>query len=250
MKRIAIALLAGVAAVVGVGHSASAADLSWTGFYIGVHGGAAWQSTPGWNFTDPNGIFLGVNLGGSSALGAVAGLQVGYNWQFTPVWVVGAEGDFSWTSLSDHRTDALFVPVPPGSPLGGSSLAMSSNTEWLSSLRAKIGYNGLWNTLFYATGGGAIRQTEYSAQAIVTPATVSNTSFTNVKGGWVAGAGAEWMATPNILLRVEYLYYGFTNNQSASAPWFQNLAALAIPANYSWGRENIQVFRIAGSYKF
>jgi outer membrane immunogenic protein len=248
MKRIDIALFAGIAAVVGFGHNASAADLSWTGFYIGVHGGAAWQSTPGWNFTDPNGIFLGVNLGGSSALGAVAGLQVGYNWQFTSVWVVGAEGDFSWTSLSDHRTAALFLP--PASPLGGSSVAMSSNPEWLSSLRAKIGYNGLWNTLFYATGGGAIRQTEYAAQAVVTPATVSNTSFTNVKGGWVAGAGAEWMATPNILLRVEYLYYGFTNNQSASAPWFQNLAALAIPANYSWGRENIQVFRIAGSYKF
>jgi outer membrane immunogenic protein len=245
MKRIAIALFAGI---VGFGHSASAADLSWTGFYIGVHGGAAWLSTPGWNFTDPNRTLLGANLGGSSALGAVAGLQVGYNWQFTAVWVVGAEGDFSWTSLSDHRTDALFLP--PASPIVGSSVAMSSNPEWLSSLRAKIGYNGLWNTLFYATGGGAIRQTEYAAQAILTPATVSNTSFTNVKGGWVAGAGAEWMATPNILLRVEYLYYGFTNNQSASAPWFLNLAALAIPANYSWGRENIQVFRIAGSYKF
>jgi opacity protein-like surface antigen len=70
------------------------------------------------------------------------------------------------------------------------------------------------------------------------------------KGGWVAGAGAEWMATPNILLRAEYLYYAFSNNQSASAPWFPIVAALAIPANYSWGRENIQVFRIAGSYKF
>jgi outer membrane immunogenic protein len=248
MKRIAIALFAGIAAVVGFGHNASAADQSWTGFYIGVHGGAAWQSTPGWNFTDPNGTFLEVNFGESNPLGAVAGLQVGYNWQFTPVWVVGAEGDFSWTSLSDHRTASLFLP--PASPLGGSSVAMSSNTEWLSSLRAKIGYNGLWNTLFYATGGGAIRQTEYSAQGVVTPVTVSNTSFTNVKGGRGAGAGAEWMATPNILLRVEYLYYGFTNNQSASAPWFMNVAALPRPANYSWGREDIQVFRIAGSYKF
>ena len=55
MKRFAIALLAGVAAVAGLGYSASAADLavppppppapSWTGFYIGVHGGAAWQSS-------------------------------------------------------------------------------------------------------------------------------------------------------------------------------------------------------------
>ena len=54
MKRVAIALLAGVAAVAGLGYSASAADLavkaaplppapSWTGFYLGVHAGAAWQ---------------------------------------------------------------------------------------------------------------------------------------------------------------------------------------------------------------
>ena len=55
MKRVAIALLAGVAAVAGLGYSASAADLrvapapapplpSWTGFYIGAHAGAAWQN--------------------------------------------------------------------------------------------------------------------------------------------------------------------------------------------------------------
>ena len=51
MKRFAIALLAGVAALAGLGHAASAADLaipppppplpSWTGFYIGAHAGAA-----------------------------------------------------------------------------------------------------------------------------------------------------------------------------------------------------------------
>ena len=67
MKRIAIALLAGVAAVAGLGHAASAADLaipppppplpSWTGSIIGAHAGAAWQQTPDWKFNDPNGFF-------------------------------------------------------------------------------------------------------------------------------------------------------------------------------------------------
>jgi outer membrane immunogenic protein len=63
MKRVAIAVLAGVAAVAGLGYGASAADLavappppppSWTGFYVGVHAGAAWQSAPQWSFDDPN----------------------------------------------------------------------------------------------------------------------------------------------------------------------------------------------------
>ena len=67
MKRVAIALLAGVAAVAGLGYSASAADLRvapapapvlpiWTGFYVGAHAGAAWQRGADWTFQDPNGV--------------------------------------------------------------------------------------------------------------------------------------------------------------------------------------------------
>ncbi len=65
MKRIAIALLTS-AAVVGLSQAASAADLAvkaapppapvptWTGLYIGVHGGAAWHVHPErGTFTDP-----------------------------------------------------------------------------------------------------------------------------------------------------------------------------------------------------
>jgi outer membrane immunogenic protein len=113
MKRVAVAVLAGVAAVVGLGHAASAADLaippppppppSWTGFYIGVHAGAAWQSSKDWNFVDPFGHILPVTLTGSAPLGAVGGIQGGYNWQFAPAWVLGVEGDISWSSLGDNR---------------------------------------------------------------------------------------------------------------------------------------------------
>ena len=116
MKRIAIALLTS-AAVVGLSQAASAADLAvkaappppapvptWTGLYIGVHGGAAWQSTPTWNFTDPTGVLANQSITGTSNLGAVGGLQAGYNWQVLPVWVLGVEGDISWTSLQAQNT--------------------------------------------------------------------------------------------------------------------------------------------------
>ena len=120
MKRIAIALLAGVAAVAGLSYSASAADLavapaplavpSWTGFYIGAHVGAAWQNFSSGSIDDPNGFLASGALPGGSALGAVGGFQAGYNWQFAPAWVVGVEGDFSWTSLSDQRGGAGVWP--------------------------------------------------------------------------------------------------------------------------------------------
>ncbi len=70
MKRVAIALLTG-AALVGLNQVASAADMAvkaapppaplptWTGFYVGVHAGPAWQSNPSWSFNDPNGVITG-----------------------------------------------------------------------------------------------------------------------------------------------------------------------------------------------
>jgi outer membrane immunogenic protein len=272
MKRIVIALLAGVAAVASLGYTASAADLrvapapapapvaNWNGFYIGFHGGAAWQSTPGWNFLDPNfaafGGTLSVISDGGTALGGVGGVQGGYNWQFAPAWVAGIEGDFSWASLSDHRTSGPIVAVLVNP---ASTVQMSANTEWLSSVRGKLGFVGLWNTMFYATGGVAWAKTEYAGQATIpagsggAPNTfVAANSFNRTNTGWVAGAGAEWMATTNILLRAEYLYYNFNGGTSAEGVYGPPNAATARPVNFAWNSDNynVQVFRVAASYKF
>ena len=277
MKRVAIALLAGVAAVAGLGHAASAADLaipppppplpSWTGFYIGAHAGAAMQTgTPDWQFNDPNGFFstTDLNRSGNSALGGVGGFQAGYNWQFAPSWVVGVEGDISWASLSDHRTTGPLL-TPLGNIAGGnlSAVSMSANTQWLASARGKLGFTGwLNNTMFYATGGVAWENVEYAATLTaagggpgpfpgVVPQANSVTSFSTTKSGWVAGGGAEWQATTNILLRAEYLYYNFNNNVTGSAGTSPAIpVTLPLPFNYNWSKDNVQVFRVAGSYKF
>jgi opacity protein-like surface antigen len=82
---------------------------TWTGLYLGVHGGAAWQSAPNWSAVDPNGVTAPATLTGSTNLGAV----------------------------------------------GGSSLQMSANTQWLASARGKFGYAAWNNTLLYVTGGAA-----------------------------------------------------------------------------------------------
>ena len=262
MKRTAI--LAAIAASTFMAQAAYAAYLrvapapppvapvaSWNGFYIGVHGGGAWQSTPSWTLTDPNLILATTPVtSGGTQLGAVGGLQAGYNWQFAPTWVAGIEGDFSWASLADHRVEApLFSPT--GILRAGNSVSMSANTEWLSSIRAKLGFVG-WNTLWYATGGGALANMEYAATSFVGPAGSLNsvTSFNTTKSGWVVGGGAEWMATTNILLRAEYLYYGINTSANGSAGVSPASAVWPLPVNYSWARDNVQVLRFAGSYKF
>jgi hypothetical protein len=56
------------------------------------------------------------------------------------------------------------------------------------------------------------------------------------------------MATPNILLRAEYLYYGIDSSNRLSSVAFPLPAPIPVPVN--WGKEHIQVFRVAASYKF
>jgi hypothetical protein len=58
-------------------------------------------------------------------------------------------------------------------------------------------------------------------------------------------------STTNILLGAEYLYYNFNNNVTGSAGTSPALpATLPLPFNYNWSKDNVQVFQVAGSYKF
>jgi outer membrane immunogenic protein len=266
MRRLAIALLAG-ATVLSVSKAAGAADMAvkalarppvlastWSGLYVGVHGGAAWQSAPNWSFADRPAllVFDPQTLTGTGNLGAVGGLQAGYNWQFAPAWVLGVEGDMSWASLADHRTLAPLT-FNGGTAMAGSSASMSANTQWLSSARTRIGYVGWNKTLLYFTGGAAWANVEYNGQSMVTflgsPVT-SQVSATTTKAGWVLGGGAEWMATSNIMIRAEYLYYNLNNNIALTGPVLPLQIGGTQTLTYGWSSYNVQVARVAASYKF
>ena len=272
MKRVTLcAALAGATVLI---QNASAADLAvraapplapvpaWTGLYIGVHGGGAWQSAPNWSAVDPNfrpGAigFAPQTLSANPGLGGVGGIQAGYSYQFAPAWVVGVEGDISWASLSDNRTVRGPNGVSPNTPV---ALSMSENTEWLASVRGKVGYVGWGNGLYYLTGGAAWRNTEYNAnwtevnQASQYFGHNFDVASTTTKGGWVLGGGAEYQVTSNIMLRGEYLYYGF--NDGFSQPVMKlgidglPRPAAPLPATFTWNSYNVQVGRVAVSYKF
>jgi outer membrane immunogenic protein len=133
---------------------------------------------------------------------------------------------------------------------------MSQNERWLASVRGKVGFTGWWNnTMLYATGGIAWANAEYTGTTNLGPlaaglgAPLSNTSVTTTNTGWVAGGGAEWQATTNILIRAEYLYYRINGGQDSSAPFTTPGGPLAA-VNYSFSNYNVQVARLAVSYKF
>jgi outer membrane immunogenic protein len=266
MRRVAIALLSG-ASVLTLTQFAVAADMAvkalatppgiaatWSGLYVGVHGGAAWQSAPNWSFADRP-VFLVFDpqtLTGSGNLGGVGGLQAGYNWQFAPTWVLGVEGDISWASLADHRTLAPLT-FNGGTAMSGTSASMSANTPWLSSARARIGYVAWNNTLLYFTGGAAWANIEYNGQAMATVAgtpVTAQVASTTTKTGYVLGGGAEWMATPNIMIRAEYLYYNLNNSLSLTGPVLPLQTSGSQTLTFGWSNYNVQVARVAASYKF
>jgi outer membrane immunogenic protein len=152
---------------------AAPAAFNWTGFYLGVHAGAA--------IVDAD-----VNFGGTTfsddSTGFIGGVQAGYNWQIDNI-VIGAQTDFAYTSakLSDDLINA------------------EAKLEWLGSTTARLGY-AFDNLLVYGKGGVAYGQSKLEAFDVV------NFDDSKWHVGWTAGVGAEYAFTQNITGLLEYNY--------------------------------------------
>jgi len=163
---------------------------SWTGGYVGLQGGYAWADA---DIVDE----FDFDIGSEAFNGGLLGLYAGYNWQ-SGAWVFGGEADINWVSNEEE----FFVPV------GDDVYGVEVGTDYLASLRARIGY--AWDrTLVFATGGIAF--TEVGADA----SSFNGLDFDDVElasesaTGWTLGLGIEHAFTDNWLGRFEYRYYDF-----------------------------------------
>lgn len=223
---------------------------NWTGCYVGGDVGGGWAR----QHADTNNPTINaavnqapdfVTLKGS---GVIGGVYAGCNYQFATSWVVGLEGDWSWTKLSDTQTGPNnFLG---GAPLASGSIAFSRNLSWIASIRGRVGYLVVPSVLAYVTGGGAWARASYSGLDQFTGNCPNCVSFSNshTSGGWVVGAGLEWAATPNWLLRAEYLHYEFDGPGSTTA--FFAPAFIAPGAQFNYGTFSVDEVRVGASYKF
>jgi outer membrane immunogenic protein len=165
---------------------------NWTGFYIGAQIGGAFGDVDA-----VSGPFPGVNNQSYSydLSGVVGGGHIGYNWQVSPNWVFGFEGDGEATSVRN-------------SGIGTLGFFHQTQLNWLASARARLGY-AAGNTLFYVTGGAAFGEVEVTKA--FTPAAVPFARYTDTLTGWTAGAGVEHMFAPNWTGRLEYRYTDLGN---------------------------------------
>ncbi|HMA74578.1 MAG TPA: outer membrane protein [Xanthobacteraceae bacterium] len=222
---------------------------SWSGCYVGADIGGAWSrqdvsvTTVGINQAP-----VGATLSGNNAIG---GLYAGCNWQFAPLWVLGFEGDFSWTQLNDSATAPnLFAD---GTPVGAGGVAWSRTLDKLASLRGRLGFTVTPTFLLFATGGVAWARSDFAALDSFSDPVLGTgcpnclgVSFTETKTGWVAGAGIDWAPwSNNWIVRLEYLHYQF-DGTSASA-FFPGTSH---SANFHWGDLSVDSVRAGLAYKF
>jgi outer membrane immunogenic protein len=196
-------LIAGAVVAALIQSSAIAADLPpnlplkaplpppclWCGFYVGGNAGWAFGREAVTTTSFFPAPFLpvdvaGINTAASPALstnGVIGGAQLGYNWQFGST-VVGLEADIDFPSLKGSQAGTFpFPSTLPGGAIGPPTTffttATSVSTDWLVTLRPRLGY-AADNWLFYVTGGLAVargkdRRSRLGNVAAVSPASHS-----------------------------------------------------------------------------
>lgn len=161
----------------------------WTGGYVGLQAGYAWGKSTYTNTEygdfanyDPDGFF--------------GGIYAGYNHQLSNNVVLGIDGDINITGI-DGATDFFW---------DGDSPAPVANSEvkYSGALRARLGY-AMDRFMPYVAGGLSVAKYDFDLFDD------GDLEFSESKtlAGWNIGAGIEYAATDNLLLRAEYRYSDF-----------------------------------------
>jgi outer membrane immunogenic protein len=234
---------------------------SWTGFYIGAAAGVAWDhadvnldpvngALPNYRPQDiPGVIALGTqNFSGTNA---IFGGKIGYNRQFS-AWVVGLEADFS----SFHFGKSSLVTGNPFPGFGPGFMTLNTNvsTNWLATVRPRIGY-AFDHTLFFVTGGAAFGRASFSNTDLeLAPNGLGfgneASAASQTRTGWTVGAGLDYALATNWIVSVEYLHVDLGSlNASGLVTSAAGLAGATATLNFST-KLTSDLARAGIAYKF
>ena len=199
--------------VLALAHAATAADLparvpvkapapvvvpvaTWTGFYLGIQGGAV-SHRGRFDDTSPNdGIFENFR---ETKVGGTFGGYAGFNVQ-QGGFIFGLEADGSWVGAKATTSRTI-----------GFDVDASFDVRWLATGRGRFGV-AYARTLFYVTGGVAAGNVKNSVQLVPAGSIISE-SKTRI--GWVAGGGIEHMIASNWTIRAEGRYVDLGRSDTA-----------------------------------
>lgn len=217
----------------------------WTGFYAGIHLGAAWTdygnshntfydncSTPSGNpcGSKPDDPSVGTVFNNKSNDEATAfgGGQFGYNWMpygWTSV-VLGIEVDIDGVGGNNERTAFANTYDGTGALTGINAVTVKTEGGFAGDVTGRLGWT--WGpAMIYAKGGFAWLDTKFSVRAssydnsgvtggLATASFSDDTTLT----GWTVGAGVEWLLSPNWSVKLEYLHFDFSGDNRNWSPTF------------------------------
>lgn len=230
MKKIIVTLLA-TTAITG---SAIAADLPskkapvlppptpllWQGAYVGANIGGGWMNGGNgqvWSWDPATYANYVYSKSGNGNAGVIGGVQVGYNYQISPMFVVGAETDFQGSTLGggyNGAYNAAALDAVNGPQIAGYTGA--TQLGWFGTVRGRVGVVPLMpNVLVYGTGGFAYGNVSRNGSYGGTSA---------LQTGWTAGGGVEYAFTPNWSVKGEYLYTNLAGGNQKT--WFNSPLSL------------------------
>jgi outer membrane immunogenic protein len=244
MKRDFLRCLAGVAAgVLFTGTSTFAADLgvaplaplpvfTWTGFELGVQlGGGAGQTSVN------TATFAGLQVSDTySDSGVFGGIHLGYNYQFSGPFVIGAQVEYNFAGITGNAS------VPPLNTL-------ETSIREFGSVDARLGF-AFNRLLIYAIGGFAYGDIRNQIALFGLAPGVIDFFGTN-RYGFDVGGGLEYNFYGNWTVRAEYRYYDWGTRGYTSAGFgsvVNGIIPFAIPNHTS--KEILHTGRVGLTYKF
>jgi outer membrane immunogenic protein len=231
---------------------------TWTGWYVGGNVGYSWGSAHtdiagnATTITDPLALGLAGGFPGNNIAfadsdtarlnGVIGGGQIGYNYQFSPTWVLGFETDFQGSgergsnALADpfSSTVCAFAFRPVGGPTecfstGPLNLTAATSydakIDWFGTVRARLGYLIADQVLLYGTGGLAYGRVELSGA-------------TNISGSFAAGGG---VGTVPVTPGVNAFSQSATNVGWTVGAGIEGRFGYRLPAGWTWKLEYLYV---------
>ena len=178
----------------------AAPAFSWTGFYAGGQIGGSWSDT------DVKGHSAVIDYTKSFSpdpSGFIGGLYAGYNFDIGNNVVLGIETDWVWGDM-DENDKFTYNTV-------GDVVSSKLKEKWAGATRARVGY-AMDRWMPYLAGGVAYSKVDSnyrlkSSKGDVYPMYSANGSDTLT--GWTIGAGVDYAMTDHLILRAEYRYTDF-----------------------------------------
>lgn len=219
---------------------------NWTGFYAGIHAGAALGFS---KVSDPYGSSIFGDQIRTPAF--LVGGQAGYNWQpVGSMWVFGVEGDVSWVDADG--SNSCFAAT--GQITSSNCRARPDVTGALTG-RIGLATGTAGRTLLYGKGGAAFLHNRLDATTNwgFGAFPITSTSADTTSWGWTVGAGVEQALSPAWSLKLEYDYSQFADATLTTPATFTTtpagLATAVAPSSASI-RQSMHAVKIGLNYHF